>query len=243
MISRQHEESRLMARTSRRVAWHWLETHVAGKPWRIATASDPDGMLLDACRRQDAGEVGVIDPFWATTWRAADGLDQFLETRDLRNTRALELGCGTGRAGLAAAIRGSQVTLTDGVSDPLLLVKLTTMPIRERCEIRRLRIGEDKLAEPLFPVILGSDITYSRVLWPKLDVCLRHHLAPGGEVFLSDPYRSISTEFASWIERRKWRYEEHRMVLSDEPSRPIRVMRLTRSSVHAVTEKFGMVMP
>lgn len=225
---RTQDERRLRARASRRVAWHWLETTVAGQPWRIATASDPDGMLLDACRRQDAGESGVIDPFWATTWRAADGLDQFLESRDLHGTRVLELGCGTGRAGLAAALRGSHVTLTDGVSDPLLLVKLTTLPVRERCEIRRLRFGEDRLAEPMFPIILGSDITYSRDLWPKLDVCLRHHLALGGEVFLSDPFRSISTEFAGWIAKRTWLCEEHRMELPDDATHPIRVMRLTR---------------
>lgn len=221
---------RLFARAAKRVAWHWLETEVAGKPWRIATASDPDGMLLDACRRQDAGEAGVIDPFWATTWRAADGLDQYLEQRDLNNLRVLELGCGTGRAGLAAALRGAEVTLTDGVSDPLLLVQLTTLPVSERCHVRRLRFAEDRIDEPPFPMILGSDITYSRDLWPKLDVCLRHHLASGGEVVLSDPYRSISTEFADWIKRRRWDYEEHKVILSDDVTRPIRVMRLTRPS-------------
>ncbi len=217
---------RAIARVSRRVSWCWLETQVAGRPWRIATAADPDGMLLDACRRQDAGEAGVIDPFWATTWRAADGLDRFLQTRDLNGMRVLELGCGTGRAGLAAALQGADVTLTDGVNDPLLLVRLTTLPIRDRCRIRRLRFAVDQLAEPAFPLILGSDITYSRDLWPKLDVCLRNHLADQGEVILSDPYRSICTEFASWIVKRKWHYEEHRIVLDDDPSRPIRVMRL-----------------
>jgi SAM-dependent methyltransferase len=220
---------RLFARASMRVAWHWLDTNVAGKPWRIATASDPDGMLLDACRRQDAGEKGVIDPFWATTWRAADGLDQFLERHNLAGMRVLELGCGTGRAGLAAALRGASVTLTDGVSDPLLLVRLTTLPVAERCHIRRLRFAEDRLDEPPFPIILGSDITYSRDLWPKLDVCLRHHLAEGGEVVLSDPYRSISTEFAQWIAKRRWQYEEHKILLSDDETRPMRVMRLTKA--------------
>ena len=185
-------------------------------------------MLLEACRRQDAGEVDVIDPFWATTWRAADGLDAYLSTRDLQDERVLELGCGTGRAGLAAAIRGAHVTLTDGVADPLLLVQLTTAAVAFRCKIRRLRFAVDKLAVKPFPILLGSDITYSRDLWPKLDVCLRQHLAVGGEVLLSDPYRSISTEFATWIVKRTWAYEEHRIALPDDPARPIRVMRLTR---------------
>jgi predicted nicotinamide N-methyase len=223
-----NDDCKIAARASRRVKWHWLETMVAGQPFRIATASDPDGMLLDACRRQDAGEAGVIDPFWATTWRAADGLDRFLEARDLQGIRVLELGCGTGRAGVAAALRGSQVTLTDGVCDPLLLVRLTTLPIQSRCSIRRLRFAEDKLDTEPFPIILGSDITYSRDLWPKLDVCLRNHLARQGEVILSDPYRSICSEFAQWVVKRRWQYEEHRVVLEDDPTRPIRVMRLTR---------------
>jgi predicted nicotinamide N-methyase len=222
------QHQRWFARANMRVAWHWLDTHVAGKPWRIATASDPDAMLLDACLRQDAGESGVIDPFWATNWRAADGLDQFLEGCYLTGKRVLELGCGTGRAGLAAALRGATVTLTDGVSDPLLLVRLTTLPIADRCQIRRLRFAEDQLDEAPFPLILGSDITYSSDLWLKLDVCLRQHLAEGGEVVLSDPYRSSSTAFAKWMVERSWHCTEHRIVLSDDATRPIRVMRLTR---------------
>lgn len=219
---------RLKARASRRYQWHWMDTQVAGMPWRIATPSDPDGMLLDACRRQDEGESGVIDPFWAVTWRAADGMDQFLSNRCLTGTRVLELGCGTGRAGLAAALRGANVTLTDGVCDPLLLVRLTTYGVRDRCHVRRLRFGDDRLIDERFPIIIGSDITYLRDLWPKLDVCLRQHLEIAGEVLLSDPFRSIATEFGQWIVKRKWHCEEHRVVLRDEPKRPIRIMRLTR---------------
>src|SRR5690606_24051846 len=81
---------RLERRASQRFAWHWAPQRVAGQLWKIATASDPDGMLVDACRRQDAGEPGVIDPFWATVWRAAAGLDRFLEGYDLVDQRVLE---------------------------------------------------------------------------------------------------------------------------------------------------------
>ena len=218
---------RLQGRASRRYDWHWAPVKVAGQPWRIATASDPEGMLVEACRRQDAGETGVIDPFWATVWRAAAGLDQFLERFPLDGMRVLELGCGTGRAGLAAALRGAQVTLTDGVSDPLLLVQLTVAPLGSRCRVRRLRFGVDRLSEPPFPLILGSDVTYLRQLWPELEQCLRQHLADGGEALLSDPRRVIADEFRGWIIGRGWRYEEHAVTLDDDPQHPIRVMRLS----------------
>ncbi len=219
---------RLALRARRKLDWDWLPTTVAGTPWKIANAVDPDQMLLDACRRQDAGEQGVIDPFWATTWRAADGLDQFLNQLDLRDQRVLELGCGTGRAGLAAALRGAQVTLTDGVSDPLLLVRLTTYPLQHRCRVRRLRFAEDRLPGERFPIVLGSDITYLRELWPKLLICLEQHLANTGAAYLSDPYRSICTEFSEWMQSQPWKLEVHRVVMPDDPSAPIRVMKLTR---------------
>lgn len=221
---------RLEQRASERFDWHWAPQRVAGQPWKIATASDPDGMLVEACRRQDAGEQGVIDPFWATVWRAAAGLDQFLGNYDLAGRRVLEVGCGTGRAGLSAALRGASVVLTDGVSDPLLLVQLTVAALGNRCRVRRLRFGMDRLAgEPAFPLILGSDVTYLRQLWPELDACLKMHLSSGGEVLLSDPYRLIASEFREWIVGQGWKYVEHRVELPDVPEHPIRIMQLTQA--------------
>ncbi len=228
-MSRLHKQ-RLASRAGERFRWHWAPLRVADVPWKIATASDPDGMLIAACKRQDAGEQGVIDPFWATVWRAAAGLDQFLASYDLTGMRVLELGCGTGRAGLAAARRGAQVTLTDGVSDPLLLVRLTVWDLPQRCSVRRLRFGIDVLPGEPHPLILGSDVTYLRHLWPQLDQCLKQHLAVDGEVLLSDPRRIIADEFRDWIQQRGWHYTEHTVCMQDDPQHPIRIMQLRQSS-------------
>jgi predicted nicotinamide N-methyase len=221
----------LATQASDRFQWHWEETSIAGEIRKLAVASDPEGMLIDACERQDAGEEGVIDPFWATTWRAASGLDHFLYDLSLSGLslcglRVLELGCGTGHAGFAAACRGSQVVLTDGVTDPLLLVKMSTWELRDRCQVRQLRFGIDRIEGPGFPLILGSDITYLRTLWPELNHCLREHLAEGGQVLLSDPYRIIANEFRDWIQKNGWSYREHKVALDDDPAHPIRVMQL-----------------
>lgn len=229
-MSQLEEDSPIAAlgrRASARFQWQWEETEIAHQTWQLAVASDPEGMLIEACERQDAGEAGVIDPFWATSWRAAAGLDRFLDRLQLDGQRVLELGCGTGHAGLAAALRGAEVTLTDGVDDPLLLVEMSVWPLRDRCRVERLRFGIDTLDQPRFPLILGSDVTYLRSLWPELDQCLRDHLDKGGQALLSDPYRIIANEFRDWIQRRGWQYQEHRIPLTDDPDHPLRVMQLT----------------
>lgn len=222
-------------RASSRFSWHWESVQIAGSVRQLAVATEPDRMLVEACQRQDAGEAGVIDPFWATTWRAAVGLDQFLQRLDLVNTRVLELGCGTGHAGLAAALRGGQVVLTDGVSDPLLLVRMSARQLRRRCRVRRLRFGEDQLRDPPFPLILGSDVTYLRALWPQLNRCLQQHLAEDGQVLLSDPYRIIANEFRDWIGNQGWDYRESKIRLSDDVDHPIRVMQLRRHRIKRPT--------
>ncbi|WP_145384061.1 class I SAM-dependent methyltransferase [Stieleria neptunia] len=223
----------LIATADRLLDWRWEDTPIAGQSWPLAVAADPDAMLIDACKRQDNGEQGVIDPFWAATWRAASGLDRFLETQQLDGQSVLELGCGTGHAGISAALRGAHVTLTDGVEDPLHLVRLSSHPIADRCEIRRLRFGIDRL-DRTFPIILGSDVTYLRQLWPELEQCLQDHLAPGGVVLLSDPYRIIANEFREWIGKRPWKYTEHKLEMKDDPEHPIRVMELHAIDPHQV---------
>ncbi len=95
--------------------------------------------------------------------------------------------------------------------------------------MRRLRFAEDDLHER-FPIILASDVTYLRELWPKLLICLEQHLTPGGAAYLSDPYRSICTEFLDWLQTQAWHVEVHRVEMADDPQKPIRVMKLTLKS-------------
>lgn len=217
-----------MSKTALHFAWHWEDTLIAGKTRSLAAASDPDGMLLDACRRQDEGEEGVIDPFWATTWRAASGLDRYLDRVDIFGKRVLEVGCGTGHAGIAAILRGAEVTLTDGVEDPLHLVRLSLSRHGLKATVGVLRLGEDQLEQEAFPYILGSDVTYLRELWPGLLATAETHLMPKGQLLLSDPQRVIGNEFRDWIADKPWSYAEELIQLEDDPDHPIRIMRLSR---------------
>lgn len=225
----------LAARAKRRFAWHWQPITVAGQRIEIATPTDPNELLVQACQRQSASTTGedettLADPFWAQVWHSTAGLDAFLATLDLQGVEVLELGCGTGVAGIAAALRGAKVSFTDGATDPLVLLRLTLWRLSmtglhiAQPTVRRLIFASDFLPGKRFPLIIASDVTYLRNCWGGLLHTLNTHLAAGGEVLLGDPYRSVSTQFIAWASQHRWSVQEQHIELADAP---IRVIRMT----------------
>jgi predicted nicotinamide N-methyase len=225
------------ARAHRRFPWRWQQVTVAGQTVSLATPADTDQILVDACKSEQTAprrDADVSDPFWAQVWRSTEALDAYLCGRDLSRVSTLELGCGTGAGGLAAALRGADVTFTDGATEPLLLLRVTLDRLRaeyrcptSRLSVRRLRFGIDAVPGARFRLIIASDITYLRANWEGIDRTLWRHLADGGEVLLGDPFRSVSTEFCQWAQRRGWAVGQHRI---DLPDTPIRIIRLTAAS-------------
>lgn len=187
-------------------------------PWYRVT--DSERLLSDAVAATRPPEE--LDPFWAATWRAARGLDRFLDRLDLHNVRVLELGCGSGQAGIGAALRGARVTLTDAVGIALLVARLNAQPIQERVVIRRLKWHADPLPIASFPIIIGSDLVYDPSLFELLERCARLHLATGGRLILSEPHRHTGDRFSSWIVAAGWSTREHDIDLLDQRI-PIRV--------------------
>ena len=105
-------EARLLARIQQQVPIEHTSTTIAGQEYPWTRVVDPDSLLLNALSQSQEGTV-ELDPFWAASWRAAQGLDQFLGTlSSLSGIRILELGGGSGRAGISAGMRGANVLIT-----------------------------------------------------------------------------------------------------------------------------------
>ena len=170
--------------------------------------------LLDAAVEQGRPPE-ELDPFWAATWRAALGLDRFLDRFELRGTRLLELGCGSGQAGVGAALRGAHVTMTDAVGMALLVARLNAWPVKNRVYLRRLKWDAAAMPGPAFPWIIGSDLVYHTSLFPLLERCARLHLAEGGRLLLSEPHRHTGDHFSEWIVQAGWHTQEHDIDLGD----------------------------
>ncbi len=202
--SRLVSEARLLARIQQQVRIEHTTTSIAGQEYPWTRVVDPDSLLLNALSKSQEGTV-ELDPFWAASWRAAQGLDQFLGTLPcLKGIRILELGGGSGRAGISAGMRGAKVLITDAVPTALMVCKFNARQVSDQVQVRLLDWRDRNTQIQPFPIIIGSDIVYDFRLFPVLEPCLRRHLAPGGVAYLSEPQRHTGDRFEKWILAAGW---------------------------------------
>lgn len=227
--------------------------------------ADPDHVLDQVAAEEDRlekirgrrtdGEYLRL-PYWAELWDSAFGVASYLAKSDgaavvapYRTTdrpTALDLGCGMGLAGTAAAALGMPVLFADLEPDALLFARLNSLPfagrwLRRRRELSRRWFGyrrftpmvrtrvldwrTDRLGER-FDLIIGSDVLYERGQWAHLETFWRAHLAPGGAVLLGEPGRPTGKAFPEWITSHGWVLGVEARPVSTQPD-PIQLFVLT----------------
>lgn len=213
--SRLADEVRLLARIQKQVPIEHTSTTIAGQEYPWTRVVDLDSLLSHAVSKSLDGTV-ELDPFWAAAWRSAQGLDKFLGTLDsVQGVRILELGGGSGRAGISAGIRGADVLITDAVPTALMVCKFNSRQVAEKVQVRLLDWRDRETQLKPFPIIIGSDIVYDHTLFPILEPCMRRHLAPGGVIYLSEPQRHTGDRFEKWIVAAGWACSSSFMDLED----------------------------
>ncbi len=155
----------------------------------------------------------------------ADACAGSADSRQTRRLRVLDLGCGMGLSGTAAAALGASVLFADLEPPALLFAQLNSLPFSDRIRTRRLNWQADQLDER-FDLILGSDILYERQQWEFLDPFWRSHLEPRGQLLLGEPGRQTGEAFMEWIAKRGWKLVQSQQNV---PSRaaPIRIFQLS----------------
>jgi predicted nicotinamide N-methyase len=211
-----------------------------GRRYRLASATislgelqlpfmriaEPDRVLDDAVAAESRGAGQGRVPYWAELWDAALALGQVV-SRTLRSGQTvLDLGCGMGLAGAAAAARGGQVMLADLETPALLLARLNTLTWQNRVRIRRVNWQTDRLHQR-FDVILGADILYERSQWDYLEPFWREHIAETGRVILAEPCRGGCDGFSRWAGERGWTVASLNELVNTQV-RNVRIFELTQ---------------
>ena len=141
---------------------------------------------------EELGEMNVPPPYWAFAWAGGQALARYLlDNRTLVSGQVvLDLGCGSGLSGLAAAKAGAaRVTAAD--IDGFALAAVALNAAANDVEITATAV--DVLAaapDPEWRVILVGDLFYERALATLVETFIDRAQANGALVLVGDPQRS-----------------------------------------------------
>lgn len=174
------------------------EVRVGEELFSLLTVRDTN-VLLDALDPSTFAHDERM-PYWAELWTSSIELARWcLDKRRLAGTSVLELGCGLGLAGIAAARAGANVTMTDYEEDALLFARYNVLS-NPAATLPSLVLFDWRapVSLGLFDAIIGGDIVYERRNFAPVLAVIRSMLKPAGYAVLTDPDRGIGRDFLAF---------------------------------------------
>jgi predicted nicotinamide N-methyase len=164
--------------------------------FRLVTIKDSNTLVEAIDPETFAGDERF--PYWADLWVSAVVLASRLPG-PMAGLRVLELGCGLGLAGIAAARAGAEVTMTDYEPDALQFAAENVSRNLDPEEQKQVTVREMDWRAPAldgsYDLVIGADIVYERRFFVPLLTLLDRALRPGGKVLLTEPDRTVGQDF------------------------------------------------
>ena len=177
--------------------------HEAGRAW---TTLHTGAILSRADESHFLGELTERLPYGVALWPAAIALAHEMVARadGIKGRRILELGAGTGLAGIVAASLGGSVVQTD--RNELALAVCRRNGARNDIQTIEYRLADWTAWDDTerYDWIIGSDILYGEVMHPALRQIFAANLAPGGRILIADPFRAVSFKLLEELDAAGW---------------------------------------
>ena len=187
--------------------WRELAPAADGRSLGLWVLCDPD-VLLDQITEVEYYAHDERMPYFGAIWPSAESLvARLLADPPLAACGApldvLDLGCGLGACGFAAARRGARVTFMDW--EPRALEIVEASALRQELPIARFDfVAADWRTPPRmgpFDRILGADVLYEERNAPAIADFLARHLKPGAQAWITDPNRPHARRFPDLAQR------------------------------------------
>lgn len=187
---------------------------LAGEKFAIWHAADIDP-FLDELLSRGPDDPEVLDerlPYWAQLWPSAVGLAEWiLGQSGLTGKTVCELGCGPGLPGIAAARMGADVLWTDIQPRALELTAANALANGIPGASTAVLDWREPPTDQRFDILLAADVAYEARAFDPLVHCLKTLLAPGGQIWISEPLRPVARPFFSLLKEQG--FTTHRTTL------------------------------
>ncbi len=174
---------------------------VEGRTVRLFQVQDPNA-LADAVP-EERFEEDERFPYWAELWPSGMALARFVLRRHLgAGIDAVELGCGLGLAGIAAALDGARVVFTDFEPDALAFARANHALNLGAPGRTRLLDWREPPGDLRARLVLASDVLYERRFFEPFLATLLRVLEPGGTALVAEPGRTMAEGVVEALEAR-----------------------------------------
>ena len=179
---------------------------IAGHEIIIELPSSQDQLLEEAIQCERSGSSDW-DPYWGSLWATAPKTAALiLHHAWPSRLKALELGCGSGVAGIAASIAGHDVTFADHASSAVKLA-VSNAALNGFKDMVGMVFDWQQPTTNQFDFILASDVLYDAAGYEPLLRTLDAMLSAHGVVWIGDPGRVHGHRFPELAIKHGWGIE------------------------------------